>query len=547
MSDSIRPGDTAWMLTATALVLTMSPALAMFEAGLLRSKSTLSIFTQVLAGLIVLSTLWLLVGYSLTFGDSLGPIGHPLQHLLFTSLSYTSPSPHAPSIPAALFGIYHLMFAAITPLLITGAYAERIPFPVFLSFSSLFSLLVYYPIAHAVWGGGYLAQLGVQDFAGGITVHCTAGVAALVAAVMIGRRRLFDVYHGEFPPSNVPLAAVGCSLLWVGWFGFNGGSALSAEGGVAVSACVSTQIGAVSSGCVWLLLSWYYTKPSCSALMNGLLAGLAGVTPASGYISSPASLLLGSILGLSSFAGVRLLKRRLRIDDALDVCMVHGLTGMVGSLYVGLFGQKAVNTAGADGWLYGGGVRLMWVQLVGVGVAVVWSGVVSWLLLVLCRVVFGSIRVSEEEEEVGCDWASHGEVAYHQLSVLDEWERRQAQAAHFEASEREAGYGEEQRRRKQRRPRKQRPNGQGRLMHTVGEVTERREEAKEEAPPLSVNVSVGVVRPAPLRALSMQSRRGGSTGSLRSPFLSRSKSLEPFTPPPTSDAYRKQDTPTSRK
>ena len=523
-SSTVDPGDTTWMLTSSALVLTMSPALAMFEAGLLRSKNTLSIFTQVFTGLIVLSTLWFVVGYSLVFGESGGIIGNPFQHALFIDVSYSQPSVHAPRIPAAVFAIFQLTFAVITPLLITGAYAERLPFKVFIAFSVLFSLFVYYPVAHAIWGRGFLEQLGTLDFAGGIVLHTTAGVAALVSAIMIGPRKDFALYHGEFPPSNVPLAAIGCGLLWLGWFGFNGGSAFSATGGIAVSACVSTQIGAVSSGFVWLVGSWWLSKPSSSALMNGLVAGLAGVTPASGYINSPASLLLGLILGVASFGGVQVLKHRLHIDDALEVSVVHGLTGMIGALYIGLFSQRAVNPDGADGWLYGSG-RLMWVQLVAVLVAAVWSAVMTFAILTACRMVFGSIRVSEEEEEVGLDWGSHGEVAYHKLQVLEEWERHQAAFSHFPRSEREAGFEEEQRRRKQQKGKKPR------VKAAPPTIDETDDEVKEgPAPVLSINVQ-------PVRK-GKKKHRG--PGELTSPFLSGSRSESSFIPP-RNDAYRMQE------
>ena len=452
-SSSVDPGNTTWVLTSTALVLTMSPALAMFEAGLLRSKNTLSVFTQIFSGIIVLGVLWFLVGYSLTFGESAQVIGNPIQHALFIDVSYSEPSVHAPDIPAAAFAIFQMMFAVITPLLITGAYAERMPFKVFLVFSVAFSLLVYYPIAHVIWGGGFMQRWGVLDFAGGIVIHASAGVASLVAAVMIGQRREFELFMGEFPPSNLPLAAIGCALLWLGWSGFNAGSALNG-GSVAVSALVSTQIGAVSSGCVWLLLSMWRGKPTCSGLMNGLLAGLAGITPASGYINSPASLLLGVILGFCSYWGVQLQKHKLGVDDALDVSMVHGLTGIIGSIFIGFFSTTSVNAAGADGLVYGGGVRLLLYQLAAVALTAVWSAVVTYAVLLVCQYTMaGGIRVSEDEEEVGLDWAHHGEISYHKLHILEDWEKRQAKYAQFPLTDRELHNEQQERERREQHAR----------------------------------------------------------------------------------------------
>ena len=369
-------------------------------------------------------------------------------------------------------------------------------------------------------------------------------MAALVSAVMIGQRTDFDLYGGEFPPSNLPLAAVGCGLLWLGWMGFNGGSALSASGGIAVSACVSTQIGAVSSGFVWLTLSWYTAKPSSSALMNGLLAGLAGVTPASGYIGSPATLLLGAILGLASFGAVHVLKRRLRVDDALDVSSVHGVTGIVGSLYIGLFGQKEVNPAGADGWLFGS-ARLLGVQAAAVVIVILWTAVVTWAILLVCRLLFGSVRVSAEEETVGLDWAAHGEVAYHKLSVLEDWEKRQDTFTHFAPSEREAGWSEEQRRSRSRRTRSSRArptliaevgDDDGENGYEVAVEEEEGEEAKQ--PTLLINARV-VTPGRKGRGKRGKALRGPDA--LQSPFLPHADMTSALTPPPANDAYRRND------
>lgn len=571
-SATVDPGNTVWMLTSTALVLTMSPALAMFEAGLLRSKNTLSIYTQIFSGIIVLGVLWFIVGYSLTFGESAQVIGNPIQHALFIDVSYSEPSVHAPDIPAAAFAIFQMMFAVITPLLITGAYAERLPFKVFLVFSVAFSLLVYYPTAHVIWGGGFMQRWGVLDFAGGITIHTTAGVASLVAAVMIGQRKDFAYYVGEFPPSNLPLAAIGCGLLWLGWFGFNGGSALNG-GSVAVSACVSTQIGAVSSGFVWLVLSMWRGKPACSALMNGLLAGLAGITPASGYINSPASLLLGCILGFCSYWGVQLQKHKLGVDDALDVSMVHGLTGVIGSIYIGFFSSTDVNPSGANGLVYGGGVRLLLYQLAAVALAAVWSALVTFIVLLICQYTFaGGIRVSDDEEEVGLDWSQHHEIAYHKLHVLVEWEKRQAKYAQFAPSNRELHYEEQEREREEQHARQEERDRrigerEGGLTHdSDGSGTpDDGTEEKEGSPQVAIN-SAPYIPPAyshpsnrsspntPTSAASAataersQSAAGrsrgrraaanGRTGSPRVVSTSGRRSPNSFVPLPANDHYR---------
>lgn len=509
---SVDPGDTTWLLVSTALVLNMSPALAMFEAGLLRSHNTLSIFTQIFSGMIVCSMLWLIGGYSLVFGESAGGfIGNPIQHAFFVDVSYHSCGPHAASVPAAAFAIFQMMFAVITPLLITGAFAERMNFRAFMAFTVAWSVLVYYPVAHWIWGNGFMSRWGsngVLDFAGGITIHTTAGVASLISAIVIGQREDFDMYHGEFPPSNLPLAASGAGLLYLGWFGFNGGSALSA-GSVATSAVVSTQIGAVSSGFVWLCMSWYRGKPSTSALLNGMLAGLAGITPASGFINSPASMLLGLLLGLSSYVGAYCLKHKWHIDDALEVSMVHGLTGALGALFIGLFGQLSLNPNGADGAIYGNPIQLL-IQLLAIVIVAAWSVAFTFAILTVIGWIFGGIRLSPLAERVGGDWAEHGEIAYHKLHVLDENDRRNAAHRQFEETERERNHEliDEDRKNEE---------------HDNVDESDR---SKRSSPPSNGARSIN-----------------GFNGGHRSPLLDRSgMSLEGEVDPlPHSDMYRRQD------
>lgn len=406
------------MLISTVLVLGMSPALALFEAGMLRSKNTLSVITQVLSGIIALSVIWVLFGYSLTFGeDAAGFIGN-FNEGLWIHVSYYRCSVHAPTIPAACYALFQMMFAVITPLLMTGAFAERMKFRVYFIFVIVWEIFVYYPVAHWIWGGGWLQKWGALDFAGGIVVHTTAGAGALVSAILMGPRAEFHDFHGEFPPSSLPLAAVGLGLLWIGWFGFNGGSALVA-GNVAVSAVVSTQIGGSVSACVWLLLAWWRGAPTSTALMNGALAGLAGITPATGYIGNGASLILGLILGVCSYFGAHILKHKWHIDDALEVSMVHGLTGVIGSLAIGFFADTNVNGGGGNGVWFGGKMLLLY-QFVAIIVAAAWAGAWTFIWLKVLDKVFGGIRISEHDERIGMDWAEHKEVAYHKLHVLEE-------------------------------------------------------------------------------------------------------------------------------
>lgn len=416
------------------LVLGMSPALAIFEAGMLRSKNALSTISQVMSGIMILSMMWLCFGYSLTFSNDYGGIIGDFKHGFFIGVDFFECSPYAPTIPHALFAVFQMMFCVISPLLVTGAYAERMKFRGSIFFSILWTIVIYYPVrlspmlilrfffslvlqvAHWIWGHGFLYKMGVYDFAGGIVIHTTAGVSSLVVAWFLGPRRDFAEHHGEVQPHNIPLAAVGTALLWMGWFGFNGGSAL-ASGGVAASALVSTQIGGVSGAFVWMVLCWIKEKPSLTGLMNGALAGLAGITPASGYISAPLSLLTGVILGAASFFGVSILKHRFHIDDALDVSQVHGLTGVIGSLAVGFFADKSLNPNGPNGAFFGN-PKQIGIQLAGILICGVYAGVATYGILKFIE-IFYPVRAKDIKEDVGLDWSEHHEVAYGDLFITE--------------------------------------------------------------------------------------------------------------------------------
>jgi Amt family ammonium transporter len=397
------------MLIATGLVFLMTPALGFFESGLIRLKNSLSVIMQTMTGMALLSTLWFIVGYTLTFGvDASGIIGD-LSNVFYNNVPYTDSVSLAPTIPGITFATYQMMFAVITPLLITGAFAERMKWSAFIIFVILWSLIVYYPLAHWIWGGGWLAKLGVYDFAGGIVIHVSAGMAALASALVLGRRKGFG--PEIMVPHNLPLAAIGATLLWLGWFGFNAGSAL-ASGTLAASALLATQIGAATCALVWVCLSWKRTgKPTVSAVINGAISGLAGITPAAGFISGQWAFVLGIVLGFASYYGIVLIKERLKIDDVLDVSSVHGITGITGALWIGLFASSAINPAGPDGWLYSGSPMQLAIQAFGIGVGALLSFVGTVVILKLIDYTVG-IRVKEEEEDLGLDISYHQEVAY---------------------------------------------------------------------------------------------------------------------------------------
>jgi Amt family ammonium transporter len=395
----------------------MIPALGMFEAGLLRKKNTVSIFMQIFFGLALLSVMWFIFGFSLTFGpDTAGLVGN-LDWTFLKGVPFNdSLANYAPTIPGVLFAKFEMMFAVITPLLITGAIAERMKFSAFIIFIAVWSFLIYYPLVHWIWGGGWLGKLGVVDFAGGIVIHTSAGMGALAAALVLGRRLNYG--PAIMVPHSIPLAVLGSALLWLGWFGFNAGSAL-ASGGVAGNTVINTHMASSVSALIWVGLSWMRTgKPSIIAAINGAIAGLAGITPASGYVSVEHAFLIGIAVGIASYLGVIFLKDRLKIDDALDVSSVHGIAGIIGSLAIGIFASSIINPMGPNGLLYGNPNQLL-IQAIGVGVAGVMGFFGTYVILKVIDVLIG-IRVSAKVEQEGLDISEHAERAY---SDEDEFER----------------------------------------------------------------------------------------------------------------------------
>lgn len=404
----IDTGDTAWMMVATGLVMLMTPAVGLFYAGLIRGKNSLSVMMQAFSGLAILSILWFLIGFTLVFSPSIGGVIGGLQWAFFNGVPFDSALNYAPSIPGVTFATFQMMFAVITPLLIIGALAERVKFSAFMIFIVAWSFVVYFPLAHWVWGGGWLANLGVYDFAGGIVVHTSAGMASIAAALVVGRRKNFG--QDIATPNNVPLAVLGASLLWLGWFGFNAGSALT-SGALAANAFLVVQIGAVTSAVVWILISWKRSKkPSTTAAINGAICGLVVVTPAAGFITAQSAFFLGIVVGFASYFGIVFFKERLKIDDALDVGSVHGISGMIGAIAIGFVATTLVNPAGPNGLLYGN-VSQLAIQALGVAVA---AGLAFGGTIVIVKAIDKTIglRVTELEEDIGLDLVEHAERAY---------------------------------------------------------------------------------------------------------------------------------------
>jgi len=400
-------GDTAWLITATALVLFMTlPGLALFYAGLVRTKNVLSILIQCFAISCVVSLLWLAVGYSLAFSDG-GSAQDFIGGLDKAFLAGVARESVSGTIPESVFFMFQMTFAIITPALVIGGFAERMRFGAVLWFAVLWLLIVYVPIAHWVWGGGWLAKLGVMDYAGGIVVHVSAGVAALVCALVLGPRRGFP--HTAMAPHSLPLAVAGAGMLWVGWFGFNAGSALAANGS-AGSAMLATHMGASAGALAWMIAEWTrYGKPSMLGVATGMVAGLGTITPASGFVGPMGAVAIGLAAGTVCFFATQFLKRKLNIDDSLDVSPVHGVGGVLGTLLTGVFGAVALGGVGFP--VQKDIAAQVGIQALGVGAAALWCGVFTWVILKVVA-LFSKLRVVEEQETEGLDLAEHGERGY---------------------------------------------------------------------------------------------------------------------------------------
>jgi len=395
-------GDTAWMLTSTAIVLLMTiPGVALFYAGMVRKKNVLSVLMQSFAAACLVTIIWMVAGYSLAFSKGTSSlVGNLdlafLEHLTVGGINGT--------IPDSVFVIFQMTFAIITAALITGAVAERMKFSALLWFIGIWSLVVYSPVTYWVWGGGFLGDAGVLDFAGGTVVHINSGVAALVAAVMLGKRKGYGTEN--LAPHNLVLTVIGGSLLWVGWFGFNAGSAVGANGGAGMAMAV-TQIAAAAAALAWMFIEWInHKKPTVLGIVSGAIAGLVAITPASGFVGPKGALAIGIIAGLVCYWGATWLKPKLGYDDSLDVFAVHGLGGITGAILTGVFAVEAIGgTAGA----LEGNVGQIGTQIFGIAATIVWSGVASAIILFVIDKVIG-LRVDEESEAEGIDFSQHGEM-----------------------------------------------------------------------------------------------------------------------------------------
>ena len=404
---TLNMGNTAWMLTSSALVLFMTlPGLALFYAGLVRMKNVLSVLMQCFAITCMVTLAWVVVAYSIAFGDG-GTANAWYGGFAKSFLSGVDFKALKGTIPETVFAMFQLTFAIITPALVLGAYAERVKFSGMLLFTLLWLLFVYAPIAHWVWGDGWLAKMGIMDFAGGTVVHLNAGTAALVAALVLGRRKGFP--DTPMPPHNLTITVAGACMLWVGWFGFNAGSALAADGAAGMAMLV-TQIGAATASLAWMFCEWIrYGKPSVLGIVTGMVAGLGTITPASGFVGPLGALAIGAAAGIACFFATNYMKRALKVDDSLDVFPVHGVGGALGTILTGVFAAAYFGGVGYPEKVTMGDQVL--VQLTGVLAVAAWSGVVTWILLKISDALAG-LRVTDEEETEGLDTVLHNEKGY---------------------------------------------------------------------------------------------------------------------------------------
>jgi Amt family ammonium transporter len=406
---ALNGADTAWIMTSTALVLFMTlPGLALFYGGLVRHKNVLSVLLQCFAIAGMASILWLLFGYSLAFGEGNAWIGD-FSKAMFAGIGRETLSG---TIPESLFALFQMTFAIITPALVVGAFAERMKFSAMLLFSMIWLLVVYVPITHWVWGGGWLGAMGLYDFAGGTVVHITAGVAALVTAIVLGPRKGFPTT--AMMPHNLTMTITGAGMLWVGWFGFNGGSALAADGNAAMAMLV-THISAATGAMTWMFIEWKrFGKPSALGAVTGMVAGLGTITPASGFVGPAGALIIGLLAGSVCFTATQYIKRVLKIDDSLDVFPVHGVGGMLGTMMAGVFSATSLGIF--SGYGFAEGIESMGgqlsVQFVGVASTVIYTAAATWVILKVVAILTRGLRVGEEQEIEGLDIASHEERGY---------------------------------------------------------------------------------------------------------------------------------------
>jgi Amt family ammonium transporter len=404
----IDTGDTAFIIAAAGLVLLMTPGLALFYGGMVRSKNILGTILQSFIMISVISLEWVYIGYSMSFGPDIGGFVGDFSWFALNTVTSEPSANYATTIPQNVFMIYQCMFAIITPALITGAFAERMRFGPFLVFSLLWTIFVYNPVCHWIWGsGGWLGAKGVLDFAGGLVVHLTSGAAALAAAIILGPRKGYG--KDSFMPHNLPMTLLGTGLLWFGWFGFNGGSALAADG-IAASALVATHLGGMAGMAMWTLVEWLHRgKPTTLGAASGAIAGLATITPAAGFVGPNAAILIGIAAGAGCYYGVTL-KGRLGYDDSLDVVGIHGIGGIIGTISLGIFVSTAIKPGGADG-LLAGNAGFLGTQIFGVFVVGIYAFALSWILLKVVDLTMG-LRLTIDSEVSGLDLSEHSETAY---------------------------------------------------------------------------------------------------------------------------------------
>ncbi len=409
MTPTVNAGDTAWILMSAALVFLMTPGLAFFYGGLVRKKNILSILMQCMMAACIISVQWVLFGYSLSFGPDHGGWIGTLAWAGLKNVGLEPNADYAATIPHQAFMIYQCMFAIITPALILGAFAERMKFSAYCLFTLLWSTIVYDPVAHWVWGvGGFLRNSGALDFAGGTVVHVNAGIAALVTALVLGKRQGYPTHMS--PPHNLPFAVLGAGILWFGWFGFNAGSALS-SGGLATNAFVVTHIAAATAGLTWAIMDWFFNKHSTMlGMITGAVAGLVAITPAAGFVNVCGALGIGAGVSVICYIAVAFVKAKYGYDDTLDAFGVHGIGGIWGALATGLWATKSVNSAGNDG-LFFGNPGLLLIQAKAVLATAVYSAVMTWILLKVVDILVG-LRVSEQSERIGLDLTQHREAGY---------------------------------------------------------------------------------------------------------------------------------------